>query len=284
MCWPKARASSGSRAIRGATCICRSACSSIEWTSVRCMTSCSWRLSGMASSYPGSGQALAHFGRWSSAGEEAERPVRHELWLLVHDEVPGARNELQREGVGSRRLLAHDPAGNDPVPLAEEEQRGHLEGNSGAASGKHGDGLTQQKGPVEHLAGACPVPLQAIGEGLDLSFRESIGSGTEGKARQAVRHRSSPHMRKGQRDLVGHPPDLEQVAGISGGPRRQDAECHEPPDPVRMVKTEQKPDPAAPVMPHQIDALEPELVEQREHVLGHRLAVITSVWRVGPTE
>jgi hypothetical protein len=79
----------------------------------------------------------------------------------------------------------------------EEQPRGHLEGQSGVASGKHGDGLAQQKCPVEQLARAGPLAFQATGEGSDLLVRECIGCGTEGEPREAVLHRPSPQLREG---------------------------------------------------------------------------------------
>src|SRR5215216_2019150 len=113
----------------------------------------------MASYYPGSDRALPSGGQRSGA-KEAERPVGHELWLLVHDEVPGLWNELQLECVGARRLLANGSGRNNPVPLPDEEQRGHLEGQSGVASGKRGDGLAHQKGPVKQLARVGTLALR----------------------------------------------------------------------------------------------------------------------------
>jgi hypothetical protein len=83
-----------------------------------------------------------------SAGEEAERTVGYELWLLVHDEMPGLWNEFQLEGAGSRRLLANGPRRNGRVPLPEEEQRGDLEWHP--ASPRRAPGRQHAGGPWRH--------------------------------------------------------------------------------------------------------------------------------------
>jgi hypothetical protein len=45
-------------------------------------------VSGMASYYPGADEALSSCSE-PFGTQEAERAVGYELWLLVHDEVPG---------------------------------------------------------------------------------------------------------------------------------------------------------------------------------------------------
>ena len=88
----------------------------------------------MASYYPGSDRAFPI--SWPAlSANEGERPVGYKPRLLVRDEVPGLQNKLQLEGTGSRCLLANGPRRNGRVPLPDEEQRGHLEGQSGVASG-----------------------------------------------------------------------------------------------------------------------------------------------------
>jgi hypothetical protein len=214
----------------------------------------------MASYYPGSDRALTSCGRRLGA-KGAERAVGYELWLLVHDEVPGLWNELQLECVGSGGLLANGSGRSNRVPRSDEEQRGHLEGHSGVASGRYGHGLAQQKGPVEQLAPRARSPFRRSVK-ASISASENASNPARSASRARL-HRPSPQLREGQRDLVRDPPGLEYAAAISGGPRRHDGERHGTPDPFRPTQAEEKGDPAAPVMANQIDPVQLELVEQQ---------------------
>jgi hypothetical protein len=174
----------------------------------------------------------------------------------------------QSAGVEAGRGKAQD--GRCSVAWPRGGVRGTARPKAEAAPRRSAPGASPHAAPL--LQGAALVGQDRR---FDLSLRECIGPRAEGEPRQAVLHRPSPQPREGQRDLVCDPPGLEQAAAISGGPRRHDAERHETPDPFRPAQREKKADPAASVMANQIDPVQPELVEQRKHVLGHRLAVVS---------
>jgi hypothetical protein len=68
----------------------------------------------------GSDRALTSCGRRLGA-KGAERAVGYELWLLVHDELPGPWNELQLECVGSGGLLANRSGRSNRVPRSDHQ-------------------------------------------------------------------------------------------------------------------------------------------------------------------
>ena len=68
------------------------------------------------------------------------------------------------------------------------------------------------------------------------------------------------------------------------GPGRQDVERQVALEALRRPQAEQEADPAAPVVADQLHPLEPERVEDGEHVVGQVLLLVAVARRVGPAE
>ena len=90
--------------------------------------------------------------------------------------------------------------------------------------------------------------------------------------------------RRGDHPLVPEAPDAQHRAGRDLGEGRIDVEGQEALDALGLAQRDQEADPAAPVVAEEAEALDPELVEQREHVVGQALLLIAARRGVRPAE
>jgi hypothetical protein len=97
---------------------------------------------GNGACYPGPARQSPPPGWRRSAGEEAERTVGYELWLSVHAEMPGLRNEFQLEGAGSPACSRMARVGMAPSCSPTRSSVGTSNGTR-RRPGEHRGGSTQ---------------------------------------------------------------------------------------------------------------------------------------------
>src|SRR5262245_2744014 len=86
--------------------------------------------------------------------EEVSRPLQHQLWCLLDDEVSALRRQLDRQQLRQRLSPAQQARRDKDVTGAVEDQRGHAQPGGAIAPQDQWNEFTQQKRTVELDGGA----------------------------------------------------------------------------------------------------------------------------------
>src|SRR3954447_8716632 len=222
-----------------------------------------------------------------AAREPFPRAVDHEVGLLVDHEVAGVGYELDTHVVRVGLVSWQQPGGEGDVALAEEEQRRRGQPMlPPSAADALAEGALVVAVELDDRLGAGGL-LEAPGVHLHLLIAER---GPQVAASQIAAGdpllAQDPPAEAGSRDdpRVPAAPRLHGDARRQARPRMRRVARHHAIDAIRMEDAEEERRPAAPVVPDDVRALQPQGVEQGDLVGGEGLAVVAAPGRLRPAE
>ena len=178
--------------------------------------------------------------------------------------------------------VSYGGAGGEHQVIGPEHQPARHGQVGGRVTAARDRGQLPQEAAIEALGGPAALALEPADEGVDVSGRQArVAKAASGEAAPET---ATTQPARGQYGYVHEAPRVEPRAHLARGPRREDVHGKEALDPFRMIQSQHEADVAAPVVPGEGHALEPEGVEQREHVALQLVLLVAALGHVGPPE